>query len=48
MAKDEAEYCRQCVKCQQSKLNMPRRAPLQNIPIGQPWQMVAVDILQVP
>ena len=27
---------------------MPPRAPLQNIPIGRPWQMVAVDILQVP
>ena len=27
---------------------MPQRAPLQNVPIGQPWQMVAVDILQVP
>ena len=48
MAKDVAEYCKQCVICQQSKLNMPQRAPLQNIPIGQPWQMVAVDILQVP
>jgi len=27
---------------------MPQRAPLHNISIGQPWQMVAVDILQVP
>jgi len=27
---------------------MPPRSPLQNIPIGQPWQMVAVNILQVP
>ena len=27
---------------------MPQRAPLQNIPIGQPWQMIAVDILKVP
>ena len=48
MAKDVAEYCRQCPTCQQSKLSMPQRAPLQNIPIGQPWQMIAVDILQVP
>ena len=27
---------------------MPQRAQLQNISIGQPWQTVAVDILQVP
>ena len=27
---------------------MPQRTPLQNIPIGQPWQMIAVDILKVP
>ena len=45
MAKDVEEYCRQCSTCQQSKLNMPQRAPLRNIPIGQPWQMIAVDIL---
>ena len=48
MAKDVEEYCKQCSTCQQSKLPMPQRAPLQNIPIGQPWQMIAVDILQVP
>ena len=27
---------------------MPPCSPFQNIPLGQPWQMVAVDILQVP
>ena len=48
MAKDVAEYSRQCIKYQKSKLNMPQRAPLQNIPIGQPRQMVAVHILQAP
>ena len=48
MAKDVDEYCRQCSICQQSKLSMPQYAPLQNIPIGQPWQMIAVDILKVP
>jgi len=48
MAKDVEEYCRQCPTCQQSKPPMPQRAPLHNIPIGQPWQMIAVDILQVP
>ena len=48
MAQDVEQYCRSCTTCQQSKLSMPLHAPLQNIPIGQPWQMVAVDILQVP
>ena len=48
MAKDVAEYSRQCIKCQKKKLNMPQRAPPQNIPIGQPRQMVAVHILQAP
>ena len=48
MAKDVDEYCRQCSICQQSKLSMPQRAPLQDISIGQPWQMIAVDILKVP
>ena len=48
MAKDVDQYCRNCSTCQQSKVSMPQRAALQNIPISQPWQMVAVDILQVP
>ena len=48
MAKDVDDYCRQCSTCQQSKLCMPQHAPLQNIPFGQPWQMIAVDILKVP
>ena len=48
MAKDVDKYCRECKRCQQSKLSMPQRAPLINMPIGRPWQMVAVDILEVP
>ena len=48
MARDVEKYCRQCPTCQQAKLTMPQRGPLQNIPVGQPWQMIAVDILQVP
>ena len=27
---------------------MPQRAPLANMPISRPWQMLAVDILEVP
>ena len=48
MARDVEQYCRECTKCQQSKLSRPPRAPLTNMPIGQPWQMIAVDILKVP
>ena len=48
MGRDVERYCRDCNKCQQSKLSMPQRAPLTSMPIGRPWQMIAVDILQVP
>ncbi|KAL5506793.1 hypothetical protein EMCRGX_G008533 [Ephydatia muelleri] len=39
---------RECNICQQTKPTAPKRAPLINIPVGRPWQMVAVDILEVP
>ena len=48
MAKHVEEHCRKCTICQNSKLTMPQRAPLQNIPIGQPWQLIAIDVLKVP
>ena len=48
MAADVHRYCQECSRCQQSKLPMPTRAPLTSIPIGNPWQMIAVDVLQVP
>lgn len=48
MAQDTERHCQECTKCQQSKLPMPQRAPLTNTPIGRPWQMVAVDVLEVP
>ena len=48
MANDICMYCSRGIKCQQSKLPKPSRAQLQNTPIGHPWQMVAVDILEVP
>ena len=48
MAKHVEEYCRESPTCQQSKPPMPQHAPLHNIPIRQPWQMIAMDILQVP
>ena len=27
---------------------MPQLAPLINVPVGKPWEMIAVDILDVP
>ena len=48
MAKDVLRYCQECTKCQQSTQPMPQRAPLINVPIGEPWEMIAVDILEVP
>ena len=48
MAKDVQRYCQQCTTCQQAKLPNPNRAPMCNIPIGKPWEMLAADILEVP
>ena len=48
MARDVELYCRECVKCQQMKQSLPSKAPLVSLPIGQPWEMIAVDVLQVP
>ena len=48
MARDVERYCQECVRCQQLKSTRPSRAPLQSIPVGKPWEMVAADILEVP
>eukprot|EP00731_Ephydatia_muelleri_P003079 Em0001g3079a len=48
MAQDMKRHCRECVTCQKSKLTMPVRSPFTNIPIGRPWQMIVIDILEVP
>ena len=48
IAQEVETYCRECSKCQRSKLSMPQQAPLTSMPIGKPWQMIAVDILEVP
>ena len=48
MAKDVRKDCQQRVKCQESRPPRPQPAPLQNVHIGAPWQMVAIDILEVP
>ena len=48
MLQDVERHCQLCSLCQQSKPPAPPRVPLTTIPIGQPWEMVAVDILQLP
>ena len=48
MAREVNEYCNKCVVCQQAKLPNPSPAPITNIPIGRPWKMIAVDVLEVP
>ena len=48
MARDVELHCRECTKCQQAKLPAPVRAPLTSMQVGRPWQMLAVDILEVP
>ena len=48
MASDVNKYCRECLKCQQMKQSLPSKAPLTSIPVGRPWEMIAVDVLQVP
>ena len=48
MSRDVEQYCRECVKCNESKPPAPIRAPMTSIPIGRPWQMVAIDVLEVP
>ena len=48
MFHDVTQYCLNCSKCQAAKLPMPTRAPLEPVPIGRPWQMIAVGILEVP
>ena len=47
-ARDVNMHWRECEECQKLKLPIPTRAPLVNVPVGRPWQMVAIDILEVP
>lgn len=48
MMHDINQYCKEGVICQKSKLPAPQKVPLISIPIRKPWEMVAVDVLQVP
>ena len=35
-----------CIKV--AKLSYPKKVPLSSLPVGKPWKMVVVDVLQVP
>ena len=48
MSQDLEQYCRQCNKCNASKSPAPQHYAMTSVPIGKPWQMVAVNILEVP
>ena len=48
MSSDVAEHCMKCTVCLQAKLPTPAKAPLMSLPVGSPWEMLAVDVLEVP
>lgn len=48
MAKDVDLHCLECLECQKSRLPLPSKAPMVDMPVGWPWQMIAVDVLKVP
>ena len=47
MLHDITTYCENCSVCQAYKQPSSQRAPF-NIPVGKPWKMITVYILQVP
>ena len=47
MAQDVECHCEEDTVCQQTKPTMPTRVQMTNVPIGRPWQMIALDILEV-
>ena len=48
MSSDVAKHCLKCITCQQAKLSIPTKAPLVSLPVGRPWEMLAIDALEVP
>ena len=48
MAQDVESHCKECTVCQHTKPTMPMRVQMTSVPIGRPWQMIAMDILEVP
>ena len=48
MARDIAQYCSRCVRCQTTKALPGVPAPLQPVIASRPWELVGVDVLKVP
>ena len=48
MQYDITAYCENCSVCQAYEQPSPQKTPLFNIPVGKPWKMITVYILQVP
>jgi hypothetical protein len=44
---DAVRHCERCTKCQQVK-QKTMKPPLRSIPVGKPWSLVGVDVLEVP
>ena len=47
MASDVEKHCKECLNCQQRKQPLHTKVTMTSIPIGHPWEMVAVNVLQV-
>ncbi|KAF4647076.1 hypothetical protein FOL47_005109, partial [Perkinsus chesapeaki] len=45
MAKDVEEHTAQCQRCLNAKRPSPAPAPLMPVPVGRPWETVAIDLL---
>ena len=48
MARDVAQYCNHCIKCQTTKGRPGVPASLQPVIASRSWELVAVDVLKVP
>ena len=49
MKSDVAKFCKSCLVCASRKgTGRKQRPPLQSIPVGGPFEMVGVDVLQLP
>ena len=48
IATDFKNYCRSCDHCVPAKQPLPPKVPLVRFTIGEPWQRIAMDLLEVP
>ena len=49
MYKDTLEYCKSCPQCATvSGSGRPGRPPLQSIPVRRPFQIIVVDVMDLP